>query len=518
MTSFLESLQPEGYSGEIRRDLALEYTKNISQFVRELGPVLLPKTIKDVLIIVKLANLYKVTLYPLSRGMNWGFGSRLPVINNSIIVDLSALNKIREINLDYGYAVVEPGVTQQDLALKLKELKAPFYLDVTGSGVETSIIGNSIERGIAYNSLRVDRISNLEVILGDGSLVKTGLNCLGDSEVNDLYPHGIGPGLHHLFFQSNFGIVTAATIKLHRSPNFVTDFKISFTEVHLRDVFDQLRVFKQSGMILSICRTGDASRSFETLAPLLSQEYQRVGMTLTPSEIFKRFKKLNPFDWTCFGKIEGEPEEVAFKKKQIKRKLSAYAEVEFYTEKKIQRITKLFYLFKQWDQYCHLKASEALRKLSNGVPTDDALKITLWSQEQGLSSQEIDKSPLGFIFVVPLCPFHGDHVRRLVDLTRIICAQYRVDLGITLNTLSDAIVEGVISLKFRSAELGHKCMLDLYEKFANQGYWPYRLNVEIMDQFIKSNDPFWMAAKKIKSVLDPNGIIAPKRYVPVEEA
>lgn len=514
MTPFLESLQTEGYSGEIRDDLTSEYMKNISQFVRELGPVLLPKTIKDVLIIVKLANLYKIVLYPLSRGMNWGFGSRLSVVNGSVIVDLSGLNKIREINLDYGYAVVEPGVTQQDLALKLKEMKAPFYLDVTGSGVDTSIIGNSLERGIAYNSLRVDRVSNLEVVLGDGTFVKTGLNCLGESEVNNLYSHGIGPGLHHLFFQSNFGVVTAATIKLHRYPSFVTDFKISFTEVNLRDVFDQLRIFKQNGMIQSICRTGDAARSFETLAPLLFEEYKRLGMSLTPSEIFKRFKKLNPYDWTCFGKIEGESEEVAFKKKQISRKLSIYAKVEFYTEKKVQRIAKFFYLLKQWDQYCHLKASEALRQLSSGVPTNDALKMTLWSQEKGLLSHGVDESPIGFIFVVPLCPFRGDHVRRLVDLTRIVCAQHKVDLGITLNTLSDTIIEGVISLKFTSAELGHKCMLALYEKLSHQGYWPYRLNVDIMEKFIKPNDPFWMVAKKIKSVLDPNGIIAPQRYVP----
>lgn len=539
MNDFLENLQTEGYSGEVRPDLSASYMKNITQFVRELGPVLLPKTVQDILIIVKLANHYKITLYPVSRGMNWGFGSRLAVVSGAAIVDLSSLNKIREINLDYGYAVVEPGVTQQDLALKLKEMKAPFYLDVTGSGADTSIIGNSLERGIAYNSLRTERVFNLEAVLGDGTLIKTGLNCLGESEVNDLYPHGIGPGLHHLFFQSNFGIVTAATIKLHRYPTLTMDFKISFSEVHLKDVFDQLRLFKQNGTIPSICRTGDFARSYETFAPLLSREYKQLGIKLTPAAILKRFKKFNPYDWTSFGKIEGESEaEINFKKLQIKRKLSPYAQVDFFTEKKVQRITKLFYLLKQWDRYCYLKASESLRLLSSGVPTDDATKITLWSQEKGLlstgissgvasasqsvstkmplgsSSSEVDESPMGFVFVVPLCPFRGDHIRRLVDLTRIVGAQFKVDLGITLNTLSDAIVEGVISLKYFSAEEGHQCMMALYEKLARQGYWPYRLNVDIMEKFVNSQEPFWITAKKIKSILDPNGIIAPKRYIP----
>jgi len=515
-TTFLKSLVSEGYCGEVQTEQSVSYLKNVSQFVREIGPVLIPKNTSDILLIVKLANRDKIPLYPFSRGKNWGFGSRLPVTNNSVLVDLSKLNKIREINIEYGYAVVEAGVSQQELALKLKEMKAPFYLDVTGSGTDTSIIGNSLERGIAYNSLRVDMISNLEVVLGDGTFLKTGLGCFGDSEVNNLYPHGVGPGLHHLFFQSNFGIVTAATIKLNRYHSFITDFKISFNDANLSPVFDQIKTLKQIGIIKSICRTGDFARSYETMAPLLTKEYEKIGINMTPSELLTRYKKYNRFEWTCFGKIDGEPEEVEFKKKQIENKLSKLAKVEFYTENKIQRLTKIFYFLKRWDQYCNLKASESLRLLSIGVPTDDALKITFWDQTQIKTqvnfSSDVDDSPIGFLLIVPLCPFKGDHVNNFVLQARTISTKYKVDLGITLNTISDTIIEGVISLKFKSAQSGHQCMLDLYEKFSSLGYWPYRLNIDIMDKFIRPTESFWIVVKKIKSILDPNSIIARERY------
>src|SRR5262249_7650542 len=91
-----------------------------------------------------------------------------------------------------------------------------YYLSVTGSGAETSILGNALDRGIAHHGPRAEQVSGLEVVLGTGELIRTGSGHFPQSRTTYLYPHGIGPTLDGLFCQSNFGIVTRAAIRLRR--------------------------------------------------------------------------------------------------------------------------------------------------------------------------------------------------------------------------------------------------------------------------------------------------------------
>src|SRR5262249_16324432 len=91
-----------------------------------------------------------------------------------------------------------------------------WYLSVTGSGAETSILGNALDRGIAHHGPRAQQISGLEVVLGTGELIRTGSGHWPQSQTTHLYRPGIGPSLDGLFCQSNFGIVTRAAIRLMR--------------------------------------------------------------------------------------------------------------------------------------------------------------------------------------------------------------------------------------------------------------------------------------------------------------
>ena len=116
----------------------------------------------------------------------------------------------------HGYAVIEPGVTQRMLHDRLSDAQSACYLSVTGSGAETSILGNTLDRGIAHHGPRAELISGLEVVLGTGEVIRTGSGHLPQSQTTYLYRHGIGPSLDGLFCQSNFGIVTRAAIKLMR--------------------------------------------------------------------------------------------------------------------------------------------------------------------------------------------------------------------------------------------------------------------------------------------------------------
>lgn len=535
MNPNFSELSKFNFKGEIRDDLTSEYEKNITHFSKKIQGVLLPQNREDVEAVVKWARNFKVSLYPLSQGNNWGFGSKLPVQDQAVVLDLSKINKIRSINVEHGYAVIEAGVTQLELSNKLKELNAPFTLDVTGSGAHTSVIGNALERGIAYHTLRVDQVYNFEVLLGNGTWLTTGYHFSENAEIKHLYPHGIGPGLHHLFFQSNFGIITAATVKLQPSYEDSVDFKFSISDQNLGHAFEQLKTLRRRGMLNSICRTGDFSRSFETLAPLLYEEYQKIGKDLTCEELQESYRKFNKSEWTSFGRLTGTKDDVAYKKSQVEKCLKPYGELQFFTEKSIEKLYKFTKFFHQWDLYCNLKASESLRKLTAGIPTSDALKMVHWdnresktmksvmTERQSLEKaiekpfdKSIDHSEQGFILVVPLVPLTSKNVEKLVHVTRTVAKLYDISLGITLNIISAEVIEGVISIKFSDSTQGHQCMKHLYSEYEKLQFYPYRLNPEIMSSYIDKENTFWSTAALIKKSLDPDHIIAPGRYSEVE--
>jgi 4-cresol dehydrogenase (hydroxylating) flavoprotein subunit len=68
-----------------------------------------PISAEEVRALVRLANEYRVPLWPISRGKNFGYGGAAPVMSGSVILDLSRMKKI-EIDVENGVALVEPGV------------------------------------------------------------------------------------------------------------------------------------------------------------------------------------------------------------------------------------------------------------------------------------------------------------------------------------------------------------------------------------------------------------------------
>ena len=45
-----------------------------------------------------------------------------------------------------------------------------------------------------------------------------------------------------------------------------------------------------------------------------------------------------------------------------------------------------------------------------------------------------------------------------------------------------------------------------------RGLSPYRARVDMMSQVVSADDPFWQFVRRLKSVFDPDNIIAPGRY------
>src|SRR5262245_51003475 len=143
---------------------------------QKIPAVLRPGDREEVQECVRIANRYGVAIYPVSSGMNWGYGSRVPASSGSVLMELGRMNRILDFSEDLAYVTVEPGVTQKQLLQFLRRQNSRLWIDATGSSPNSSIIGNTVERGFGHTPYgdHFDHVCGLEVILPDGERLDTG--------------------------------------------------------------------------------------------------------------------------------------------------------------------------------------------------------------------------------------------------------------------------------------------------------------------------------------------------------
>src|SRR5581483_7457299 len=100
MTAFIEELGREIGADKIRTDDAVR-----ALFARTTAPegsmllgVVSPTSREQVQAIVRAASRHSVALFPISRGKNWGYGDACAPQPHNLIVDLSGMNRILEVN------------------------------------------------------------------------------------------------------------------------------------------------------------------------------------------------------------------------------------------------------------------------------------------------------------------------------------------------------------------------------------------------------------------------------------
>ena len=99
--------------------------------------------------IVRIANEFRIPLWPISRGKNNGYGGAAPQVRGSVMLSFRNMNKVLEINEELGYAIVEPGVSWFDLHDAIEagghDLVASI-VDIGWGGV----VSNTLEHGLTY--------------------------------------------------------------------------------------------------------------------------------------------------------------------------------------------------------------------------------------------------------------------------------------------------------------------------------------------------------------------------------
>src|SRR5713101_4607733 len=173
--------------------------------------VVFPTTTEQVVQIVKLCNELDVPFLPRGAGTSLA-GGCLPV-GGGVMIALTRMKRILEVNYRDRYAVVEPGVVNLWLTNHLKPQGYHYAPDPSSQGACT-IGGNVATNSGGPHTLKygvtVNHILGLELVLPDGRVVQTG----GPTQDNPGYDlTGVIVGS-----EGTFGIATKAWVRITRNP------------------------------------------------------------------------------------------------------------------------------------------------------------------------------------------------------------------------------------------------------------------------------------------------------------
>lgn len=501
----------------VQGDALVSFQQNTLGLLRKLQAVIKVTNPHQIVAIVRLANLYKIALYPVSTGKNWGLGSRTPVTDHCVLLDMHAMNKVLEINTEFGYACVEPGVTQAQLAQALININAPFFIDVTGSGRDTSIIGNTLERGTAYNSLRVETLITMDVVLGNGDTITTGFDSA--FKVANLYPYGIGPDMLGLFLQSNFGICISACVKLQPKQESHTAFIASVnTRNELTQLVEYLRELFDAKTLSCVVHIGNERRRDISLTPIIFNQLKNDN-ALQPREVVEKVvREESQGTWSAVGSIMGTKEQVRLTQKILKRTLGKTAKVSFMDEKKYLLLSSIAKWLSLHRKTWFLQAIKPLIGLTRGIPTDEMLRSIYWptrdNEEKWLTP---DNSDNGIYFCAPILPMNATAINTALKIIEQHAKEFAVQPAVTMNTLRGCVLECVISIDFiksvdASRDSAHRFISTILDNFIAAGFPPYRIDIGNMDKIFTTNQSLYPITRQLKSIFDPNNVIAPGRY------
>jgi 4-cresol dehydrogenase (hydroxylating) len=478
---------------------------NCQALSRHVLGILSPEDQRDVIEIVKAANRHRVSLYPISRGENVGYGGITPVMNNQFVLNLSRLDRILDFDDVNGEVTVEPGVTQEQLCHFLKEQGGRYWADVTGASPQASILGNTLEAGFGHTPLGDHRhqIVEMEVVLGSGRPIRSGE-----------FPN-LGPNISGLFIQSNFGVVTKLRIPLFAAPERVTSYILQFEDDHsFHAAIPSMKRLYQQGAIASLLHIANSTRLLMTRSKFPAElDRSRVLTAEHCLELLNR-GPIKAGMWTAIGGLYGSKREIKLKVKRINRALKRHARVTYLSEQKIARLLKICSLpgLKRLNFIREarraLDSIGPLHGLIRGEPTNMPNENILWRT----SSRE----DLGLIWYAPVLPSTPGDVKNFYQISRGIFQKHGFEMPVTLTMINQKQMIAVMNFSFdrtcaSDRQRAHSAHRDLAEAMESQGYHPYRMGL-LRAQTHRYSEDKQFILEALKKSLDPNNVISPGRY------
>ena len=174
--------------------------------------------------VLRYANENGIPVTPRGAGTNL-VGSTIPLFGG-IILDVSRMNRVLELDRDTMTVTVEPGMLLKDLQAYVEE-RGLFY--PPDPGEKASSIGGNIStnaggmRAVKYGVTR-DYVRGLEVVLADGTVLK-----VGGKQVKD----ASGRSLKHLLIGSEgtLAVITKCLLRLLPKPETTVSVLVPFADL-----------------------------------------------------------------------------------------------------------------------------------------------------------------------------------------------------------------------------------------------------------------------------------------------
>jgi glycolate oxidase len=209
---------------EDRLDLLTYECDGLAHLRQTPGAVVLPGSAAEVQAVVKLCARAEVPF--VARGHGTGLsGGALPVAGG-IVIAMSRLNQVLQVDIDNQRVTVEPGVTNLEITRQV----APFgyyYAPDPSSQQICSIGGNVAENSGGAHCLKygftVHHVLGVEAVLPDGDLIHLG-GLLVDTPGPDLLGLLVGS-------EGTLAVVTSITVRILRKPESVQTLLAAFDTI-----------------------------------------------------------------------------------------------------------------------------------------------------------------------------------------------------------------------------------------------------------------------------------------------
>lgn len=467
---------------------------------------LAPDSAEQVQAIMRIANEYRIPVYPVSTGRNLGYGGSAPVLSGSVVLDLKRMNRIIEVNEENAFALVEPGVSYFDLYRYIQDRGLNLWIDCPDPGWG-SLIGNALDRGCGYtvNPYRdhFEAHCGMEVVLADGDTLRTGMGALPGSETWQQFRWGFGPWVDGIFSQSNFGVVTKMGFWLYPAPE---TFRSVSVQVPRYNDIHALVEATASIMYSGVMNAGTGLQSPMQFAMLQEPEMEERYFRANEEDI--RFlddyaiSNNIPF-WSSQLKFYGPREVVDASYEYAKRHFSHIPDVSFQDGE-----TLTFPLTEE-----EIMATSDEQHI--GVPTLSVFSL-------GVRSAFNPEPAFGHLGFSPVIPMTGEAV---LESQRVLTKTLR-DMGgeTVFNVFPQSYHQRtfVILIGFSIADDVDKnrktreIFRELIRVAAEHGWGEYRTHTAFMDDcadvYSYNNNALWRLHESIKDAVDPNGIISAGRY------
>jgi len=450
--------------------------------------VLLATTVEQVQAIVKVCNTYKVPIWTISTGRNFGYGSAAPGERGQVVLDLRKMNKILHIDPELCTALVEPGVTYQQLYDYIEEHKLPLMLSMPAPSSIAGPVGNTMDRGVGYTPYGEHFLMQcgMEIVLANGEVLRTGMGGVKGDKAWQVFKWGYGPTLDGIFTQSNYGICTKMGFWLMPKPPVFKPFSIKYdNEADINEIVEILRPLRIAQIIPNAVVIAGAL--WEAGGANVKRTDYYKGTGVTPDSVIEQIKKDKGLGaWNVYAALYGTKEQVDVNWKIITDVLKASGKGTVITQEEAGSTQPFKYR----------------AELMSGVPNLQEFGLYNW------------RGGGGSMWFAPVSQARGSECDKQAKLAKTILNKHGLDyVGEFIVGWRD--MHHVIDVLYdrtnpEETKAAHACFSELLDEFEKEGYAVYRVNTAFQDRVADSYGPVKRKVEQtLKRALDPNGILAP---------